>query len=214
MAAWAQKTRPYQFLTTNLTTSRAGSSLPTTDPAGTWSGPGASAPTPADPGTYIPFTGATSASQEILDSAGFYSLAGASKPTAAQPGYYVPTAGASFETPVDPGYYQPHGGATKEYLALPPHITGTVAGQTTPSGQPDTPFSFVTITDKNILTSDSLSIQITGGGGKLTDGAGFSGLTESPAGVYLLSGTAAAITSELDALVFTPNSFSATTTLL
>ena len=80
-----------------------------------------------------------------------------------------------------------------------------MAGQSTPSGQPDTPFSFVTITDPNIDTSDSLSIQITGGGGRLSDGAGFSGLTESPAGVYLLSGTAAAITSELDALVFTPN---------
>ena len=53
---------------------------------------------------------------------------------------------------------------------------------------------------------------LTGGGGKLADGAGFSGLTESAAGVYLLSGTAAAITSELDALVFTPNTFAATTT--
>src|SRR5208282_4530909 len=37
--------------------------------------------------------------------------------------------------------------------------------------------------------------------------------TESTAGVYLLSGTAAAITSELEALVFAPNTFSATTTL-
>ena len=68
------------------------------------------------------------------------------------------------------------------------------------------------ITDPNIHTSDSLSIQITGGGGALSDGVGFSGLTESAAGVYLLSGTAAAITSELNALVFTPNTFSATTT--
>ena len=93
-----------------------------------------------------------------------------------------------------------------------PVISGTVAGQSTPSGQPDTPFSKVKITDPNITTSDSLSIQITGGGGKLSDGAGFSGLTESAAGVYLLSGTAAAITKELNALVFTPNAFSATTT--
>ena len=212
LAAWAQSTGLYQFLTTHLTTPRAGSSLPTTDPAGTYSGPGASAPTPADPGTYIPVTGATSSAAEITDPAGTYSLAGASKPTFAQPGFYVPTAGASFETPVDPGFYQPHVGATKELLAQPPTIRGTVAGQSTPSGQPDTPFSFVTIADKNIGTSDSLSIQITGGGGALSDGAGFSGLTESPAGVYLLSGTAAAITSELDALVFTPNSFSATST--
>ena len=93
-----------------------------------------------------------------------------------------------------------------------PAISGTIAGQSTPSGQTDRPFSKAKIADPNILTSDSLSIQITGGGGKLSDGAGFSGLTESAAGVYLLSGTAAAITRELDALVFTPNPFSATTT--
>ena len=93
-----------------------------------------------------------------------------------------------------------------------PVISGTKAGQSTPAGQPDTPFSDAKITDPNKRTSDSLSIQITGGGGKLSDGVGFSGLTESAAGVYLLSGTAAEITRELDALVFTPNTFSATTT--
>ena len=45
----------------------------------------------------------------------------------------------------------------------------------------------------------------------LSDGAGFNGLTES-AGVYTLSGTAGAVTKELDALVFTPNTFDAKTT--
>ena len=194
LAAWAQKTDLYQFLTTNLTTSRAGSSLPTTDPAGTWSGPGASAPTPAAPGTYIPVTGAASAAAQIIDPAGFYSLAGASAPTLAKPGYYVPLPGQSFQTPDDPGYYTPNAGMTAELLVQAPVISGTKAGQSTPSGQPDTPFSKAKITDPNIHTSDSLSIQITGGGGKLSDGAGFSGLTESAAGVYLLSGTAAAIT--------------------
>ncbi len=89
---------------------------------------------------------------------------------------------------------------------LPPTIS------TGPSGQTDTPFSKATIADPNKLTTDSLSIQITGGGGKLSDHTGFSGLTESAAGVYLLSGKAPAITKELDALVFTPNPFSATTT--
>ena len=214
LAAWAQSTGGdgYQFLTSNLTTSRAGSSAPTTDPAGTWSGPGASAPTPAAPGTYIPVTGATSAAAEIVDPAGSYSLAGASAPTLAKPGYYVPTPGMSFETPDDPGYYTPNAGATAELLVQAPVISGTKAGQSTPSGQPDTPFSKAKITDPNIHTSDSLSIQITGGGGVLSDGVGFSGLTESAAGVYLLSGTAAAINQELKALVFTPNAFSATTT--
>jgi len=145
------------------------------------------------------------------DSGGTYSAAGASAPTLAQPGYYVPTAGASSETPDDPGYYTPLAGSTAEYL--PPTISGTVADQSTASEQPDTPFASVIITDPNTDTSDSLSIQLTGAGGTLADGAGFTGLTTSAPGVYLLSGTAAAITSELDALVFTPSTGSGTTTL-
>jgi hypothetical protein len=145
------------------------------------------------------------------DPAGTYSGPGASAPTLAQPGYYVPTAGASSETPDDPGYYTPYAGATAEILALPPVISNTVSGQSTPPGRPDTPFASVTISDPNIATTDSLSIQVTGAGGTLADGAGFNGLTASAPGVYLLSGTAAAITSELDALVFTPSAGSGTT---
>src|SRR5208282_2093836 len=126
---------------------------------------------------YIPMTGATSVAAEIVDPEGAYSLAGASAPTLAQPGYYVPTTGASSETPVSPGYYQPHAGATKELVALPPVIKGTVPGQSTGSGEPDTPFGSVTIADPNTDTTDSLSIQLRGGGGTLADGAGFTGLT-------------------------------------
>src|SRR5208283_2819919 len=59
--------------------------------------------------------------------------------------------------------------------------------------------------------TDSLSIQLTGTGGVLSDGAGFSGLGTSAPGSYTLSGTAGAITSELDALVFTPSAGSGTT---
>jgi len=191
--------------------SLAGASAPTTDPAGTYSGRGVSAPTLAAPGTYIPITRAKSAAAQIIDPAGSYSLAGASAPILAQPGYYVPTTGASSETPDSPGYYTPYPGATTEFLAQTPTISGTVAGQTT-SG-PDTPFSSVTLTDPNIDTSDTLSIQLTNGGGTLADGVGFDGLTLSAPGVYILSGTAAAITSELDALVFTPSGYPATTTL-
>jgi hypothetical protein len=212
LAAWAQSSDGYRFLSKSTSnTPPAGSSAPTTDPAGTYSGPDASAPTPAAAGTYIPVTGATSAAAEITDSPGSYSLAGASAPTLAQPGYYVPTAGASYETPVSSGYYQPHAGATKELRAVAPTLSGAVAGQSTASGQPDTPFSSVTIADRNVDARDSLAIQLTGGGGALADGAGFKGLTESAPGVYLLSGTAAAITRELDALVFTPNTFDGTT---
>ena len=60
----------------------AGSSLPTTDPAGTYSGPGASAPTIDPPGTYS----LAGASAPTLDPPGTYSLAGASEPTLDPPG--------------------------------------------------------------------------------------------------------------------------------
>ena len=214
LAAWAQSIGGdgHQFLTSNFTTPPAGSTAPTIDLAGTFSPAGASAPMLAAAGTYIPGAGATSSAAELVDPAGSYSLAGASAPTLAKPGFYVPTQGASTETRDDPGYYTPFAGATAELPVQAPVISGTVAGQSTASGKSDTPFSKAKITDPNERTSDSLTIQITGGGGALADGAGFSGLTESAPGVYLLSGTAAAITRELKALVFTPNPFSARTT--
>ena len=104
------------------------------DPAGTYSLAGASAPTTDPAGTYS----LAGASAPTTDPAGMYSVAEASAPTLA--------------------------GATAEIQALPPTISGTVPGQTTPSGQPDTPFASVAITDPNIDTSDILSIQLSGGG--------------------------------------------------
>ncbi len=94
-----------------------------------------------------------------------------------------------------------------------PTITGTVAGQTSVFGAAVKPFSGVTIDDENANAVDTLTITISGGGGVLADGAGFDGLTSSGAGVYTLSGTAAAITSELAALTFTPTSGTSTFTL-
>src|SRR6202035_5738706 len=88
-----------------------------------------------------------------------------------------------------------------------PTITGTVAGQTTPSEAPVTPFSAVTVTDPNDggTDTDTLSIAFSGGG-TLTDGAGFAGTStlSGSNGSYTLTGTAAAITAELRALSFTP----------
>ena len=76
LAAWAQSTNGlYTFLDSTTSTPPAGTSVPTTDPAGTFSGPEASAPTPAA-GTYTTVTGTTSAA-DIIDPAGAYSLAGA-----------------------------------------------------------------------------------------------------------------------------------------
>jgi uncharacterized repeat protein (TIGR03803 family) len=84
-----------------------------------------------------------------------------------------------------------------------PTIAGTIGGQTTTNEAPVTPFYGVTIGDANAGATDTLTITIGGGGGTLADGVGFNGLNAG-AGVYTLSGTASAITSELDALVFTP----------
>ena len=77
LAAWLYSMDgPYTYLAISSSTPPAGSSTPTIDPVGTYSGPGASAPTPVDPGTYILVTGATSVAAEIIDPAGTYSGAG------------------------------------------------------------------------------------------------------------------------------------------
>ena len=193
--------------------SPAGASAPTEAQPGYYVGTtGAGTETPAAAGTYIPFAGATSAAQATVDQPGYYSPAGASAPIEAQPGYYVPNAHASSETKDKAGYYTPLPGATAELKASLPTISGAVAGQSIAVGQSDRPFSSVKITDPNTDTTDSLTIELTGDGGTLTDGAGFDGLTTSGPGVYVLSGTAAQITKELDALIFTPNASYATRT--
>ena len=83
---------------------------------------------------------------------------------------------------------------------MAPTITGTVAGQTTTSEAAIKPFSGVTVADANSGASDTLTITVTGAGGTLSG----TGLTGGTGGVYTLTGTAAAVTSELDALSFTP----------
>jgi hypothetical protein len=85
-------------------------------------------------------------------------------------------------------------------VEVSPTIVGTVGGQTTTNEAPVTPFKSVTIRDANASATDTLTITLGGVGGTLS-GAGLSGGT---GGVYAMSGTVAAITSELDALVFTP----------
>jgi hypothetical protein len=135
---------------------------------------------------------------------GYYQPAsGAATEIAAQPGFYVPTAGAIAETPVDPGYYQPYAAASSEFLALAPTIAGAVNGQVTTSEKIVSPFASVVIADPNIDTTDTLTITLSGSG-SLTDGTGFSRLQTTGIGAYALSGTATTITSELEALLFTP----------
>src|SRR3984957_18600421 len=84
--------------------------------------------------------------------------------------------------------------------AVGPTIAGTVSGQTTTSEAPVKPFTHVAIGDANVGATDTLTITLGGAGGPLSG----TGLSAGAGGVYTLSGTAAAITSELDALIFTP----------
>ena len=78
-----------------------------------------------------------------------------------------------------------------------PTITGTVSGQATTSETPIHPFSGVTIGDANAGATDTLSITLSGPGSLSGTGLSVS------SGNYTLTGTAAAITSELRALSFT-----------
>ena len=79
-----------------------------------------------------------------------------------------------------------------------PTITGTVSSQATSSETPIDPFSGVTIGDTNAGATDTLSITLSGPGSLSGTGLSVS------SGIYKLTGTAAAITSELRALSFTP----------
>jgi hypothetical protein len=92
-------------------------------------------------------------------------------------------------------------GGTVVELPGPAVIGGTKGGQGTVLDAPIAPFASATITDPNPGATDTLTITIGGAGGTLS-GTGLGGGT---GGVYTLSGTAGAVTGELDALVFTPS---------
>ena len=110
--------------------------------------------------------------------------------------------GDLFGTAVEGGA---NGDGTVFEVAPIPTISGTLAGQTTTFEAPLKPFGGVTVSeDFNADATDTLTITLSGAGGTLADSVGFSSLVSVGSGVYALSGTASAITSELNALVFTP----------
>ncbi len=90
------------------------------------------------------------------------------------------------------------GPVTIDDTTVAPTIAGAVAGQTTTSEAPVNPFANVTVGDANSGATETLTITLSGSGGVLS-GAGLTGGN----GSYALSGTAAAVTAELDALSFT-----------
>jgi autotransporter passenger strand-loop-strand repeat protein/uncharacterized repeat protein (TIGR03803 family) len=82
-------------------------------------------------------------------------------------------------------------------------ITGAVAGQSTTDQATITPFGGVTILDVNPAQTDTLTVTLSSAGnGELSNLGG--GSYDAATGIYTVSGTAAAVTSALDGLVFTP----------
>ncbi len=162
---------------------------------GTLSGTGLS----GSGGSYT-LTGAATAITSELDALSFTPTAGAANTTSTTT-FALSDASSAYATPVTDSTTS----VIDKDLAVPPTITGAVAGLTTTLETGVSPFAKVTITDSNAGATDALTIALSGSGGTLADGSGYSGLVTKGANIYALSGTAQAITAELDALVFTPS---------
>ena len=88
-------------------------------------------------------------------------------------------------------------------VAVPPTISGAVAGQLTTDRQAIAPFRMVTIGDLNLGQTETVTLTLSNAlNGALSNLGG--GSYDATAGVYTVTGTAAAVTAALDGLAFTP----------
>jgi hypothetical protein len=90
-------------------------------------------------------------------------------------------------------------------VGVSPTISGTKAGQAITDLQTITPFSGVTIGDANIGQTETLTVTLSAAAnGTLTDPNAATDGSTNVGGVYTITGSASAVTTALDALVFTP----------
>jgi hypothetical protein len=90
---------------------------------------------------------------------------------------------------------------------VPPTISGAASASSISDAQTASPFSQLTISDPTVGSSETVTLTLTNTSGVATDADGVlsgQGLTKTATGVYTLAGSPAAVTAELEALVFTP----------
>jgi len=152
-------------------------------------------------GTYTLSAGSPAAVSAALDALQYTAV-----PNPSVPGYTITYVGMS----VSDGIAAPVT-AQAEVLTGLPIFTGTIANQTVADGNPIRPFSTVSVTDSAGLSIQGMTITLydsSSGYATPTDANGFlsdANLTKVGVGTYTVTpGPTAAVSAELDALVFTP----------